>query len=114
MIYKIKNNFRLCVCDENQEKQIDIMRNVQIAIGTPKALFELRDIFDISTVTYVVLDQIDRMLDMEMDTYIRNTMNAMRPDRQTVMTRYLTNLFCIFYLLIIEEHTYIKIFKISA
>jgi len=102
MIYKIKNNFRLCVCDdENHKKQIDIVRDVQIIIGTPKALLKLRNIFDISTVTYVVLDEIDRILDMELETYIRNVMDAMRPDRQTVVTRYLTDLFYIFDLLII-------------
>lgn len=38
------------------------------------------------TVTYVVLDEADRMLDMGFEPQIRKVMYAIRPTRQTVMT----------------------------
>lgn len=41
---------------------------------------------DVRTVTYVVLDEADRMLDMGFEPQIRKVMYAIRPTRQTVMT----------------------------
>lgn len=38
------------------------------------------------TVTYVVLDEADRMLDMGFEPQIRKVMYQIRPTRQTVMT----------------------------
>lgn len=41
---------------------------------------------NVKTVTYVVLDEADRMLDMGFEPQIRKIMYAIRPTRQTVMT----------------------------
>lgn len=41
---------------------------------------------DVRPVTYVVLDEADRMLDMGFEPQIRKVMYAIRPTRQTVMT----------------------------
>ncbi|KAG8263316.1 putative ATP-dependent RNA helicase ddx43 [Homalodisca vitripennis] len=41
---------------------------------------------NLNAVTYLVLDEADRMLDMGFEPEIRKTLLDIRPDRQTVMT----------------------------
>merc|ERR1712141_353188 len=41
---------------------------------------------DVQSITYLVLDEADRMLDMGFEPQIRKTLLDIRPDRQTVMT----------------------------
>lgn len=41
---------------------------------------------ELQSITYVVLDEADRMLDMGFEPQIRKVMYSIRPDRQTVMT----------------------------
>lgn len=41
---------------------------------------------NLETITYVVLDEADRMLDMGFEPQIRKVMYSIRPNRQTVMT----------------------------
>lgn len=41
---------------------------------------------NLNTITYVVLDEADRMLDMGFEPQIRKVMYSIRPNRQTVMT----------------------------
>lgn len=41
---------------------------------------------ELQSITYVVLDEADRMLDMGFEPQIRKVMYTIRPDRQTIMT----------------------------
>lgn len=41
---------------------------------------------NVSSITYLVLDEADRMLDMGFEPQIRKVLLDIRPDRQTVMT----------------------------
>lgn len=63
---------------------------VEIVIATPGRLNDLVEskILNINSITYLVLDEADRMLDMGFEPQIRKTLLDIRPDRQTVMTRY--------------------------
>lgn len=65
-----------------------IERGVDIVIATPGRMNDLYSArkLDIQFVTYVVLDEADRMLDMGFEPQIRKVMYDIRPDRQTIMT----------------------------
>lgn len=81
-----------------------VTEGVEIVIATPGRMNDLvkAKILDVSSVTYLVLDEADRMLDMGFEPQIRKTLLDVRPDRQTVMTRYikflLANFLNIFYI----------------
>ncbi|CAB4032257.1 probable ATP-dependent RNA helicase DDX43, partial [Paramuricea clavata] len=73
----------------DRRAQIDTVKSgVQIVIGTPGRLNDLimNDILHVRSVTYLVLDEADRMLDMGFEPEIRKILIDIRPDRQTVMT----------------------------
>ncbi|XP_031835118.1 putative ATP-dependent RNA helicase DDX43 [Nomia melanderi] len=73
----------------NRKEQINlVLKGVEIVIATPGRLNDLieANILNISSVTYLVLDEADRMLDMGFEPQIRKTLLDIRPDRQTVMT----------------------------
>ncbi|CAH1961803.1 unnamed protein product [Acanthoscelides obtectus] len=65
-----------------------VTQGVDIVIATPGRLNDLvaAGHLDVRPVTYVVLDEADRMLDMGFEPQIRKIMYAIRPTRQTVMT----------------------------
>jgi len=76
----------------NRKAQIDtVTKGVQIVIATPGRLNDLvqANILDVSAVTYLILDEADRMLDMGFEPQIRKTLLGVRPNRQTIMTRYI-------------------------
>uniref|UniRef100_A0A336M3K0 RNA helicase n=1 Tax=Culicoides sonorensis TaxID=179676 RepID=A0A336M3K0_CULSO len=73
----------------DRRKQVDIVNaGVEIIIATPGRFNDLvsAGIIDITSVTYLVLDEADRMLDMGFEPQIRKLLLDIRPDRQTVMT----------------------------
>jgi ATP-dependent RNA helicase DDX43 len=76
----------------DRKEQADICTSgVQIIIATPGRLYDLvsAKIVNITSVTYLVLDEADRMLDLGFEPQIMKLLLDIRPDRQTVMTRYL-------------------------
>ncbi|XP_070158975.1 probable ATP-dependent RNA helicase DDX43 [Polyergus mexicanus] len=73
----------------SRKQQIDIVtKGVQIVIATPGRLNDLvqAGVLNVTAVTYLILDEADRMLDMGFEPQIRKTLLGVRPDRQTVMT----------------------------
>ncbi|XP_035903044.1 probable ATP-dependent RNA helicase DDX43 [Anopheles stephensi] len=73
----------------DRRAQINVVRGgVEILIATPGRLNDLvqEGVVDVSSITYLVLDEADRMLDMGFEPQIRKVLLDVRPDRQTVMT----------------------------
>ena len=65
----------------------ELSRGVEVLIATPGRLIDmLRDgRTNLKRVTYLVLDEADRMLDMGFEPQIRAIADQIRPDRQTLM-----------------------------
>ncbi|KAI9826120.1 MAG: ATP-dependent RNA helicase dbp2 [Thelocarpon impressellum] len=65
----------------------DLSRGVEVAIATPGRLIDMLESgkTNLRRVTYLVLDEADRMLDMGFEPQIRKIIGQIRPDRQTCM-----------------------------
>jgi ATP-dependent RNA helicase DDX5/DBP2 len=65
----------------------DLERGVEICIATPGRLIDFleRGVTNLRRVTYLVLDEADRMLDMGFEPQIRKIIEQIRPDRQVLM-----------------------------
>jgi superfamily II DNA/RNA helicase len=68
----------------------DLKRGVHIAVATPGRLIDILTmqsgkILSLKRVTYVVLDEADRIFDMGFSSQIGAILSAVRPDRQTVL-----------------------------
>jgi ATP-dependent RNA helicase DDX5/DBP2 len=65
----------------------DLTRGVEICIATPGRLIDMLEMgkTNLRRVTYLVLDEADRMLDMGFEPQIRKIVDQIRPDRQTLM-----------------------------
>ncbi|KAL6454624.1 DBP2 ATP-dependent RNA helicase DBP2 [Candida maltosa Xu316] len=65
----------------------DLARGVEICIATPGRLIDMLEggKTNLKRVTYLVLDEADRMLDMGFEPQIRKIVDQIRPDRQTLM-----------------------------
>ncbi|XP_062570833.1 probable ATP-dependent RNA helicase DDX43 [Saccostrea cucullata] len=73
----------------NRREQINVVtKGVEIIVATPGRLNDLvmNKIVNVKSVTYLVLDEADRMLDMGFEPEIKKILLDIRPDRQTVMT----------------------------
>ncbi|CAI8021536.1 Probable ATP-dependent RNA helicase DDX43, partial [Geodia barretti] len=88
--YSYKGIKCLCVYGGGDRRQQinQLRKGVEIIIATPGRLNDLlmNEILTVNTVTYLVLDEADRMLDMGFEPQIRKILLDIRPDRQTVMT----------------------------
>ncbi|XP_004236255.1 DEAD-box ATP-dependent RNA helicase 20 [Solanum lycopersicum] len=64
----------------------DLRRGVEIVIATPGRLIDMLEAqhTNLKRVTYLVLDEADRMLDMGFEPQIRKLISQIRPDRQTL------------------------------
>ncbi|GLA25996.1 RNA helicase Dbp [Aspergillus phoenicis ATCC 13157] len=65
----------------------DLSRGVEVCIATPGRLIDMLEAgrTNLRRVTYLVLDEADRMLDMGFEPQIRKIISQIRPDRQTCM-----------------------------
>jgi len=68
-------------------QQQELERGTHIIIATPGRLIDFLEsgATNLKRVTYLVLDEADRMLDMGFEPQIRKILEQIRPDRQTVM-----------------------------
>lgn len=83
---RIKNT---CVYGGAPKRQqaMDLERGVEIVIATPGRLIDFLESekTNLRRVTYLVLDEADRMLDMGFEPQLRKIVSQIRPDRQTLM-----------------------------
>merc|ERR1719310_2163592 len=65
----------------------ELRRGAQIVIATPGRLLDFLEggVTNLKRVTYLCLDEADRMLDMGFEPQIRKVVSQIRPDRQTLM-----------------------------
>ncbi|KAM9180399.1 putative ATP-dependent RNA helicase DDX53 [Dugong dugon] len=73
----------------NREAQIhDVSKGVDIIIATPGRLNDLQmnNFVNLRSITYLVLDEADKMLDLGFEHQIMKILLDVRPDRQTIMT----------------------------
>ncbi|CAK9807040.1 Probable ATP-dependent RNA helicase DDX43 [Anthophora plagiata] len=73
----------------SRKEQVNVItKGVEIVIATPGRLNDLveANVLNLTSITYLVLDEADRMLDMGFEPQIRKTLLDIRPDRQTAMT----------------------------
>ncbi|XP_077346432.1 putative ATP-dependent RNA helicase DDX43 [Lithobates pipiens] len=88
--YKYKGFESICIYGGGDRKgQINVVaKGVDIVIATPGRLNDLQmnNFVTLKSITYLVLDEADRMLDMGFEPQIMKILIDIRPDRQTVMT----------------------------
>lgn len=72
---------------EKYPQQRELQRGAHIAIACPGRLLDFLEmkVVNLRRVTYLVLDEADRMLDMGFEPQIRKILSQIRPDRQTLM-----------------------------
>jgi len=83
---KIKNT--CCYGGVPKAEQQDALREgVEIVIATPGRLIDFLEsgVTNLKRLTYLVLDEADRMLDMGFEHQVRKICSQVRPDRQTLM-----------------------------
>uniref|UniRef100_A0A8B9SDB1 RNA helicase n=1 Tax=Apteryx owenii TaxID=8824 RepID=A0A8B9SDB1_APTOW len=88
--YTYKGIKSICIYGGGDRKgQInEVTKGVDIVIATPGRLNDLQmnSFINLKSITYLVLDEADRMLDMGFEPQIMKILIDVRPDRQTVMT----------------------------
>ncbi|XP_044229334.1 probable ATP-dependent RNA helicase DDX43 isoform X2 [Thunnus albacares] len=88
--YRYKGYKSICIYGGGDRRsQINLVKGgVDIVIATPGRLNDLQmnELINLHSITYLVLDEADRMLDMGFEPQITKILLDIRPDRQTVMT----------------------------
>uniref|UniRef100_A0A3Q3KJH0 RNA helicase n=1 Tax=Monopterus albus TaxID=43700 RepID=A0A3Q3KJH0_MONAL len=88
--YRYKGYKSVCIYGGGDRRgQISFVKEgVDIVIATPGRLNDLQmnELINLCAITYLVLDEADRMLDMGFEPQILKILLDIRPDRQTVMT----------------------------
>ncbi|XP_074503247.1 putative ATP-dependent RNA helicase DDX43 isoform X1 [Sebastes fasciatus] len=88
--YRYKGYKSVCIYGGGDRRaQIKLVQcGVDIVIATPGRLNDLQmnELINLRSITYLVLDEADRMLDMGFEPQIMKILLDIRPDRQTVMT----------------------------
>uniref|UniRef100_G3PEF4 RNA helicase n=1 Tax=Gasterosteus aculeatus TaxID=69293 RepID=G3PEF4_GASAC len=88
--YRYKGYKSVCIYGGGDRRaQIGLVKaGVDIVIATPGRLNDLQmnELINLQSITYLVLDEADRMLDMGFEPEIMKILLDIRPDRQTVMT----------------------------
>ena len=72
----------------DQKQQILLLKNgCEIVVSTPGRLvhFMRKKYFKSKRITYLVLDEADRMFDMGFEPQLRSIVGQIRPDRQTML-----------------------------
>ncbi len=72
------------------EQIAEMKKTAEIVVGTPGRMIDLLTanqgrVTNLRRVTYLVLDEADRMFDMGFEPQVMNIVNNIRPDRQTVL-----------------------------
>ncbi|XP_074133487.1 putative ATP-dependent RNA helicase DDX53 [Sminthopsis crassicaudata] len=87
--YTYKEMTSICIYGSSDRRdQIErISKGVDIVIATPGRLSDLQshDFITLNSITYLVLDEADKMLDMGFESQILKILSDIRPDRQTIM-----------------------------
>ncbi|GIX64295.1 DEAD box polypeptide 17 [Babesia caballi] len=70
-----------------RQQMYELRRGVEILLACPGRLIDFLEsnVTNLRRVTYLVLDEADRMLDMGFEPQIRKIVGQIRPDRQTLM-----------------------------
>uniref|UniRef100_A0A452U4H5 RNA helicase n=1 Tax=Ursus maritimus TaxID=29073 RepID=A0A452U4H5_URSMA len=88
--YSYKGLKSICIYGGgSRERQIrDVTKGIDIIIATPGRLNDLQmnNFVNLRSITYLVLDEADKMLDLGFEHQIMKILLDVRPDRQTVMT----------------------------
>ncbi|KAM6915809.1 putative ATP-dependent RNA helicase DDX43 [Xenentodon cancila] len=88
--YRYKGYKSICIYGGgDRRRQVNLVKTgVDIVIATPGRLNDLQmnGLINLHSITYLVLDEADRMLDMGFEPQIMKILLDIRPDRQTVMT----------------------------
>uniref|UniRef100_A0A8B9TIV4 RNA helicase n=1 Tax=Anas platyrhynchos TaxID=8839 RepID=A0A8B9TIV4_ANAPL len=88
--YTYKGIKSICIYGGGDRKgQINtVTKGVDIVIATPGRLNDLQmnNVINLRSITYLVLDEADKMLDMGFEPQIMKILIDVRPDRQTIMT----------------------------
>lgn len=72
---------------DRRGQQQELRRGVELVIATPGRLLDFLEggVINLKRVSFLILDEADRMLDMGFEPQLRRIVSQIRPDRQTLM-----------------------------